>query len=153
MIHGDHFTLEEVQEWLLDLLRTHLPQEVREVSIPDSDTLEYDPITGRAKPYYALQFGDIYKVEGSSSGFTGPRYDDHTLPIYVQAVASDATVARKLYNRLNDLMMGSHSEVTTGVYKRFSGGSWPIVGSNYATEAYIFPSGFGVNFQLAIANM
>lgn len=149
---NDTFTLEEVQEWVLDLLRDNLAQDVEEVSIPDDKTLLKDPKTGKTKPYYAIQFGDIFKVEGSSSGFVGPRYDDHTLPLYIQAVAPDASIARRLYNRLQDLMLGQARENSAGIYKRFSGGSWPIVGTNFATEAYIFPSGFGVNFQLAIAN-
>ena len=82
-------------------------------------------------------------------GFTGTRNNDFELPIYVQVVAATPGTARKIAssNVLNELL-GFSLPWTEEVRKRSGGGMWPIVNSNGATEAYLYPLSWAVTVQL-----
>jgi len=138
--------LDEVQDAFLSALETAIPQKVVEQAIPDIDTVERYP-DGSVKVYVALQFGDL--MEGQTHSAAGPIGDDYIVPVYVQAVAPSAEIARKVANRVVSAVLGESFQWSGSVRKRLGGGLWPIVGSNGATEAYLAPASFSVPMQLA----
>lgn len=144
-------TVEEIQESIFELIESSFIQPVYEVAVPDSFSLERDPM-GQVIDYIAVQFGDMQLSDRGSTSFIGPRYDDYQLPFYTQAVSANARTARRLANKMNNIMLGSDHPFSTNVRKRFGGGVWPVIGSNQATEAYLFPASFGVGFQAEVAN-
>lgn len=117
-----------------------------EQAIPDADTVR--KVGGKIEPYAALQFGDPQdRAEGR--GFTGVRGNDYELPIYIQVVAAETTRARKLASgQVLDVMLGFSQDWTGEVRKKSGGNMWPLVNSNGATEAYLYPSSWAVTVQL-----
>lgn len=135
----------QIQEDLLALLEAALPEKVVEQAIPDADLVERDPVSGAILPYVSVQFGDLQQGKGYS--FSGPRGDDYIMPVYVQAIAPTPQIARRLGNRVRDVMLGNSVKFTGSVRKRAGGGMYPLVTSNGATEAYLMPSSFGLLIQ------
>lgn len=121
--------------------------QIAEQAIPDSATLEKDA-RGLVKPYLAFQFGDLQRVYGGGRGFTGVRKDDHEMPIYFQSVSGEANEASDMADDVISRFLGMQFLNTGEVRKRPGGGMFPIVSSNGATEAYMFPSSFAVTIQL-----
>ena len=136
----------DIEEAILAHLRASLPQNVYEQAIPDSKTVIRNA-AGDVDPYVAIQFGDLQ--QGRAYSFTGPRGDDYILPIYTQAIAGDPRIARRVANKIRDVMLGEDFPWTGNIRKRAGGGMFPIVSSNAATEAYVFPASFGLTIQYA----
>lgn len=141
------YTVDDIQDSILDYFRGGVPEPVYEQAIPNAHTLLRHQ-NGTVREYYSIQFGDLQRMENDGHSFMGPRHDNYELPIHIQAVSSSATVARKLGNRVNDLMLGSRHPYSGLIRKRFGGSAFPVVGSNYATEAYVTPAGFGLSIQV-----
>lgn len=138
--------LVEVQEEIFEILKDTIPQPLYEQAIPDSNTVR--KVNGQILPYVALQFGDLQFVS-SGQGFAGVRYDDYDLPIYIQVCAADPTVARRIASgNVLSALLGKQVTATGQLRKRPGGGMFPIVNSNGATEAYLFPSSWAVRVQL-----
>lgn len=138
--------LVDVQDLILETLADRLTIPLVEQAIPDEDTVR--KVAGKIEPYAAIQFGDL-QDRVSGRGFSGVRYDDYELPIYVQVVAAEPTRARKLASgQVLDALLGFSQDWTGEVRKRPGGGMWPIVNSNGATEAYLSPSSWAVTVQL-----
>lgn len=142
-------TEELVQEAILADLGTAIQQDVVEQSIPDPRTVKRNEY-GDIDLYVAIQFGDLQQA--GSRSFAGPRADDYILPVYVQAVAPEASLARKLANRVRNAMLGNVYSWSGNVRKRAGGPMYPIVSSNSATEAYVQPISFGVVIQYGDLN-
>lgn len=142
-------TLNEVQESIMDLLESSFIQPVFEVAVPDSTTLMRDA-QGYVIDYLAVQFADMQVSDHGSTSFIGPRYDDYRQPIYVQAISGRAKTARQLRNKINDVLLGSNHPFSALVRKGYASGAFPIIGSNQATEAYLFPASFSVPFQAEV---
>ena len=121
-----------------------LTHKVEEQAIPDWQTLERGA-GDRVNTYTVYQFGDIQN--GYTSSFAGARHGDYVLPIYTQTIGATPTAARKAANRVVDRLLGFTSTHTGEVRKRPGGGMWPLVSTTGATEAYMFPSSFGVLIQ------
>ena len=138
---------EDIQEGILAFLRTNLVQEVHEVGVPDITTLPRDE-NNKVIPYYAIQFGDIQ--QGRGRNMAGPRGDDYQLPFYTQAIAANASISRRMANRLNLLLIGEESEYSGSIRKRPGGGMFSVNNTNGATEAYMSPASFGVLIQLEV---
>lgn len=137
----------EVQDTILEHLNTSIAQMVVEQSVPDAQTVLRGS-EGQVQVYVALQFGDLQRTY-TGQAVAGVRHDDYELPVYIQVVAPVAKVARTLANRnVLDAMLGFSTEGTGEVRKRPGGGMWPILASNGATEAYLFPSSYAVTVQL-----
>lgn len=145
-------TLNEVQESLLALLENNFIQPVFEVAVPESETLERDA-TGAVIDYLAVQFADMQVTDRAATSFVGPRYDDYQQPMYIQAVSGSARTARRLRNKINDVMLGSGHPFSGLVRKGYSSGAHPILGTNQATEAYLFPTSFHLPFQAEIEEL
>lgn len=137
-------TEELIQEAILTALDSALAQEVVEQAIPDAQTVKRDS-SGNIKPYVAIQFGDLQQGVGRS--FAGPRGDDYILPVYVQAVAPTAKIARQIINKVRNVMLGADYPWSGNVRKRSGGMLYPINASNSATEAFVSPASFGVVMQ------
>ena len=138
--------LVDVQDEILQAFQDAIPQPVFEQAIPDAETVR--KVDGQIVPYVALQFGDLQFI-ASGRGFTGVRTDTYDLPIYVQVCAADATVARKIASgTVLSALLGLTFSWTGQLRKRPGGGMWPLVNSNGATEAYLFPSSWAVRVQL-----
>lgn len=137
--------LEEIQEDILATLQAGLPQPVEEQAIVDIDNVMRNS-AGDIDPYFAVQLA-MPSQKGATS-FGGPRYDDYEQVIYIQAVAPEPGIARKMSNKLWDLFLGSSAPWTGSVRQRSGGAFLPMVNSNNATEAYVMPSSFGVSVQL-----
>lgn len=139
--------LVDIQDAVFEELESEMAIPVFEQAIPDANTVR--KVDGKVQPYLAIQFGDL-QDRVSGRGFTGVRSNDYELPIYVQVVAADPRIARKIASGpVLDTMLGLSLDWTGEVRKRPGGGMWPIVNSNGATEAYLAPSSWGVTVQLA----
>lgn len=137
----------EIQDAILEHLDSSLPQRVVEQSIPDSETVLRDS-RGNIQNYVAIQFGDL-QVKYRGQGFAGVRNDDYELPVYVQAISPDPRTARVIAgSKVLSSLLGMKQDWTGQIRKRPGGGMWPIISSNQATEAYVFPVSFGVTVQL-----
>lgn len=139
------FSLETIQTELIEYLDGQFVQPFHETGIPDATTVIR--VNGKIQPYIAYQFGD--EVESGARSFIGPWGHDYQLPLRFQCVAPTAAIARGLKNKLTRVLLGQSFPWSGAVSKRrFGGGTWNIVGSNAATEAYVAPSYFGLYFQM-----
>lgn len=134
----------EIQEGIIALLTTSFAQPLVEQAVPDSKTVRRNT-AGDVDPYISYYFGDLQ--QGRAYSMAGPRGDDYEMPIYTQVIAPDAGIARRLGNKLRDVMLGEDFPWTGSIRKRPGGGMFPLVASNGATEAYIMPASFGVLIQ------
>lgn len=138
-------SLEQIPEDVLTHLRAALAQDVHEQAVPDAFTVRRNS-AGGVVPYYAVQFGDPQAQGTRSMG--GARGDDYVMPIYTQAVASDASVARRMGFRMTDVLLGTDIPSGAEVRKRAGGAMFPIVSSTGAAEAYMWPASFGLLIQI-----
>lgn len=137
----------DIQDEILEHLELSIPQRVVEQAVPDSSTVLRDG-RGNIQNYVAIQFGDL-QVKYRGQGFAGVRNDDYELPIYVQAVSAEPKIARQIAgSKILSSLLGLKNDWTGQIRKRPGGGMWPILSSNQATEAYVFPVSFGVTVQL-----
>jgi len=137
--------LDVSQQNVINLLKTEFVEPAYEVSTPDEKTLIRTP-AGKISPYIAFQFGDLQ--DGYSETFGGAETNDFWLPIYVQVVASEAEVARKLSNKLVRVLLGYRETYGGQIRKRLGGGMFPIQSMDGTVEAYVAPASFGVKIQL-----
>lgn len=140
------FSVDDIQQQILDFLEDQLNHPVIDQSIPDIDTVERDSL-GRIKPYIAIQFGDL-QDDGTRS-MIGVRGNDYRMPIYIQSIAPTPKGARGISNRVTNLFLGETFPWAGTVRKRAGGGMWPITNSNFATEAYMMPASFSLVLELA----
>ena len=138
--------LVNTQDAIIAVLRAGLNIPVHEQAIPDALTVK--KVNGQVMPYAALQFGDLQECAGGKT-FTGARDYDYELPINIQVIAAEPEVARKLASgAVLSTMLGATFPWTGEVRKRIRGQMYPITSSNGATEAYMFPSSWGVVIQM-----
>lgn len=138
--------LVDVQDEILNRLATKLPIPLVEQAIPDEDTVR--KVSGKIEPYAAIQFGDL-QDRAAGRGFSGVRGNDYELPIYVQVVAAETTKARKIASGVVlDALLGFSLDWAGEVRKKSGGNMWPLVNSNGATEAYLYPSSWAITVQL-----
>lgn len=133
-----------IQEGIIALLESSFAQPLVEQAVPDSKTVLRNS-AGDVDPYIAYSFGDIQ--QGRAYSMAGPRWDDYDMPLYIQVVAPDAGIARRLGNKVRDVLLGEGFPWTGSIRKRPGGGMFPLVASTGATEAYIMPASFGVLIQ------
>lgn len=139
--------LVEVQDAVFKAFDDAIPQPLYEQAIPDADTVR--KVNGQIVPYVALQFGDLQEV-ASGRGFTGVRTNTYDLPVYIQVCGADPGVTRKVASgSVLSALLGLKFPWTGELRKRPGGGMWPLVNSNGATEAYLFPSSWAVRVQIA----
>lgn len=139
--------LSRLQDEVLGYFKSKVPQPVYEQGIPDAETVV--KVGGKIVPYIALQFGDIQE-RASGRGFSGVRYNEYDLPIYIQVVAADPKIARKIASEsVLDALLGVQFDWAGQVRKRSGGSMWPITNSNGATEAYLAPSSWAITVQLS----
>lgn len=134
----------QIQGDIIAHLESSFAQPLVEQAVPDSKTVLRNS-TGDVDPYIAYSFGDTQ--QGRAYSMAGPRWDDYELPIYTQVIAPDAGIARRLGNKLRDVLLGEDFPWTGSIRKRPGGGMFPLVASTGATEAYIMPASFGVLIQ------
>lgn len=134
--------LESFQDDLLQHLRDNLPAEVVEQSVPDAKSVRRSSVNGEVIPYYAIQFGDLQA--GGARSMAGARGDDYQIPFYVVCIAGEASLARRLYNRLLDHVLGKGFRWTGDVRKRPGGAMFTMTQTDASTEAYAFPASFSV---------
>lgn len=134
----------DIQDDILEYIDGQFVQNVVEQAIPDSKTVKRNGV-GAIDPYVAVQFGDLQ--QGVSYSFAGPRGDDYILPVYTQVIAPTPAIARKLSNKVRDVLLGESFPWTGSVRKRPGGAMFPLVASTGATEAYIYPASFGILIQ------
>lgn len=136
----------EIQDAIFEHLNANIPQDLVEQGVPDADTVR--KVDGKVLPYVAMRFGDLQRMNGGRT-FVGVRTFDYELPIYLEAVAADASVARKIASGpILTTLLGLKLPYTGEVRKRPGGGQFAITNSNGATEAYMFPSSWAVTVQL-----
>lgn len=138
--------ISDVQDAILAHLDTSVAQMVVEQAIPDAQSV-LRGANGQVQVYVATQFGDLQRTYNGQA-VAGVRHDDYELPVYIQVVAPQPKIARKLASdKILDSMLGFSTAGTGEVRKRPGGGMWPILSSNGATEAYLFPSSYAVTVQ------
>lgn len=141
------FTLEEIQEAILEHLQSSFVQPVKEQAIPDIESVP--KTNGKVDPYLIVQFGDIYN--NGRHAMSGAFDDDYALPVYVTSIAGEAGIARGLANKVIRVMLGATVHEWAGqIRKRPGGGMFSATASNSGTEAYAYPSVFRVGIQLAV---
>lgn len=136
--------MDEIQDAVLATLRGALAQPVVEQGIPDIDTVKRNGV-GDIDPYYALQFGT--NQQGRSRSMIGPRGDDYIMPMYLMSIAPSPEIARRMYNRATDVLLGEGYPWTGNVRQRPGGGMFTMTNSDNATEAFTFPASFGLLVQ------
>ena len=137
------YSLELVQDDIIAQLDT-LPQPNYEVAIPDAETLVR--VNGRLDPYFAYQFGDPRPTADHS--MVSVADDDHTMTIYIQAIAHEPKTARLLGNDLTQLLNGYSVPYGGQVRKSQGLGVLPVTASTGSTEAFMMPVSFIVTLQL-----
>lgn len=141
------FSLDVVQENILSYMRSEFVQPIVEQSIPGPETVLRND-AGLIEPYIAIQFGDIQPFARGKS-FAGPRGDDYWLPLYCQSLAPTPEIARRLSNKLVNVMLGMNFDWAGSVRKRSGYGMFPIDSSTGGTEAYEFPTFFQIAIQIS----
>lgn len=137
----------EVQDQIFTSLETAIPQKLYEQGIPDADTIR--KVGGKVVPYVALQFGTLADTRSGRS-FSGARTFDYELPVQVQVVAADPSVARKImFSNVYSAIVGLQVKWISEVVPDRIGGVFPITTSSGATEAYQYASGFKCTLQLS----
>lgn len=136
--------MEDIQESVLSLLRSNLPSPVEEQGVPDSDTVKRNA-AGDLDPYYALSFGS--NQQGRSRSMIGPRGDDYIMPLYLMSIAPTPEIARRMYNKATDLLLGEGFPWTGNIRQRSGGAMFTMTNSDNSTEAYTFPASFGLLIQ------
>lgn len=140
-------SIEAAQDDVLTYLRAELAQPVYEVSIPDSQTVIRNS-HGMIDPYVAIQFGDLQ--QGVTFNMATSLGDDYTLPVYLEAVAPTAEIARRMGARITGLLLG-YSPPFCGQFRKRSGGLvYPLTASNAAVEAYMMPASFATMIQVIV---
>lgn len=139
------FSLDVIQDKILQEMDDRFAQKIVEQTIPDSETVLRDD-RGNVIPYISIQFGDIRR--GRSKNMATVRGDDYILPLYVQAIAPDPTACRKIYNKVIREMVGLKLPYAGVITKSSWGAMWTIANSTNATEAYMYPCSFSVLIQL-----
>lgn len=137
-------SIEETQDAILATLTAEFVQPIVEQAVPNTQTVKRDK-AGKIQPYVAVQFGDLQ--EGNVHSAAGPEGDDYRIPIYIQAIAGSAKVARQLANKTIRTLLARDFPWSGSIRKRPGGGMWPIVQSDGATEAYMFPASFSLLVQ------
>lgn len=137
-------SIEQTQEEILTLMDASFVQPVVEQGIVDIDTVKRN-LVGDVEPYIAIHFGMIQNGRGKS--FVGPRGHDYILPIYVQGIAPDPTIARQMQNKIVDVLLGEGFPWSGQIEQRPGGAIFPMTNSNSATEAYVSASSFGLLVQ------
>lgn len=128
-------------------VRSELPYDVFEQGVPDVDTIRRLP-NGQIRPYVAVQFGSP-RAKARGRGFAGVRYDEYELPVYVQVVAGDASVTRNIgLGLVLDALLGFSTDWSSQMVQRSGGSVYAMSQANEATEAFVFPLGFGLSFQM-----
>ena len=140
------FSLDQVQDDILEYLEGELVQPVIEQDIPTTETVRRVE-GGAIEPYVALQFGDLQPFPQGRS-FAGPRGDDYWMGVYFQVVGPTPKIARKLANRLVDVFLGQQFDWAGSVRKRSGYGMFPIA-NNGNVEAYEFPVFFQIQVQIS----
>lgn len=115
------------------------------VGIPDGETVR--KVNNQIQPYYAYQFGDL-QAEGATNMAT-PLGDDYQMPIYVQAIASDAGTAQRMANDVVLNSVGVSFTYSGSLRKRPGGVFLPLQSSNSSTQAYVAGISFGLLVQLS----
>lgn len=136
-----------LQEEILAHLKNSIPQMVVEQAMPDPDTLPRDP-SGKVPYYVSIQFGDIQnRFQGKT--FAGTLHDDYDLIMYTQVIGPDPKKVRIIASEnVLEAMMTFEGDWSSHVVKRPGGGMWPLVQSNGATEAYMYPGSWAITFQM-----
>ena len=129
---------------VMSALDAAMPQPIVDQAVPDTETVVRNS-AGAINPYIAIQFGDLQ--EGYRHNMASVRYDDYYMPIYLQVIAPTPAITRAIYNKMIDTMLGLTTQWTGNIRKRPGGGMWPLVTSNGATEAYLFPCSFSLLIQ------
>lgn len=142
---GDKFSVEHVQDSILEHIRASIPQKVVETSWRDAQLIE--PINGRLPPYVSVEFGDLQPTKRQSA--IGVWGDNHILPISFFAMAHSPSVTRKLSNMVFTSMLGYQTDFSSEVRKRAGGQLMPLKASNGAIEGYSVLIMFEVSIQLA----
>lgn len=137
--------LEDTQQEIIDLLESLSGFTWHEQAIPDGQSVK--KVNGEITPYFAYQFGDII-AEGATN-FGNVLLDDYQQPFYVQAIAGDATTARKMAAHVTQKTLGARFEHGGVIRKRPGGAPFPITASNGATEAYAHAISFTLLVDLA----
>lgn len=128
-------------------LKASVTQPVYEQGVPDPTTLRRDP-SGKVPYYIAVQYGTPW-ARAKGKTFASVRNDDYTLPIAVQVVGPDATIVRKIaLSGVLNALLGFSAPWTSQMEQRTGGSTLPMTQSTSATEAYVFPMGFGLTFQM-----
>lgn len=140
------YTLSDIQDSALEFLRANLAQDVHEDYIPNSKTLRRDE-AGNVRPYVVVQFGDLQPQYAYA--MTGPQDDDYALPIYIQAISSDASVSRKIANQVLRKFLGWTTPWGGNVRKKTGFQFFTVDSSDGSIEAYAFPLFFNLLIQLA----
>lgn len=137
----------EIVNELHSHLKSSLEVPVYKQGVPDADTLHRDK-TGKVPYYIAVQYGAPWaKARGKT--FCGNRNDDYLLPFSIQVVGPVAdTVEEIALDGVLDVMLGFSAKWSAYVEQRAGGSVVPMTQSTAATEAYMFPLGFGLSFQM-----
>lgn len=130
-----------------DHLTSNIAIPVYKQGVPDAEKLPRDG-SGKVPYYIAIQYGTPWH-KASGRTFSGVRHDDYLLPITAQVVGPDIdNVEAIALDGVMDVLLGFTTEWSSQMEQRAGGSVVPMTQSTAATEAYMFPLGFGLTFQM-----
>lgn len=140
------FSIDYIQDNVLAFLDGLVAQQVVEQALPDIAQIT-SSASGAWKPLVTVQFGDLQPWGAKS--MVGARGDDYILPIHIQVTALEASIARKVGNKILGGFLGASFDWAGEVRKRVGGHTYPLTNSDGAIEAYISPLSFGLLVQIS----
>lgn len=139
------YSIDVTQQQLIDRLKAKFPQESFETAVPDATTVKRNA-QGKVTPYLTYQFFSPRAAGGAT--FAGAASEDHAVTFYVQAVAGEADVARRLGNKLLMEFTGLRTEYGSEVKTVFGGRVIPVANSDGTGQFFIYPISLGASIQL-----
>lgn len=139
------FSIEDIQDGILEHLRGALIQEVYDDYIPNTKTLRRNE-SGEVVPYLVVQFGDLQPQ--NAYAMTGSWDDDYGMPVYIQAISADPKIARRLANKVVRVLLGQAFPWSGQMRKRPGFNMFTIDSSDSSVEAYASPVFMTVLVQL-----
>lgn len=141
------FTLETIQEDVLEAIEEAVEQRVVEQAIEDVETV-LRTAEGDIDPYYAVHFGDI--APGRTRSMAGAWGDDYRLPFYVLAVAPTGKIVRQMNNVILAAILGETFDYSGNIRKRPGGVTFVRRNASGSVEAYVGTTSYDLDVQLAI---
>lgn len=140
------FSIDEIQDDILEYLRSQFIQPVRDDYLPNTETVARNAL-GEIEPYIVVQFGQLQPQ--NAYAMTGAWDDDYGMPMYIQSISADPVIGRKLSNKVLRVILGKTFPWAGQVRLRAGFNMFTIDSSDNSVEAYAYPTFFTLLVQVS----